>query len=71
VNDQLELFAETSATATTRLNREQAGLRHGAPAGPAKLLAELVKRGLGEDDLRAAAMLCIALEDVAVEEGES
>jgi hypothetical protein len=34
LSDQLELFAETSATAATRLNREEAGLRHGVPAGP-------------------------------------
>jgi hypothetical protein len=61
---QLDLFAETSATAT-RLNREQAGIGHGVPAGAERLLAALVKRGLGEDDLGAAAELCLALDERA------
>jgi hypothetical protein len=65
---QLELFAETvnGDPPATRMNREQAGVRHGVEAGPAKLLAELVKRGLGEDDLHVAAALCLTLDAEAV-----
>jgi hypothetical protein len=71
VSAQLELFAETLAAPRGRLTREQAGLAHGIPPGPERLLAALVKRGVAGDDLRVAAALCLALENVAEGEGES
>jgi hypothetical protein len=72
VTEQLALFAEPARDAVhVRLTRDEAGLAHDVPAGAERLLGALVKRGLPEGDLRAAAKLCLALEDVAVEEGES
>jgi hypothetical protein len=62
LNGQLELFAETAVDERT-LTREQVGLRHDIPPGPARLLGELVKRGVADEDLRAAVALCLALDE--------
>jgi hypothetical protein len=60
VTAQLELFAET------RLSNTEAGLTtEGIPPGAERLLAELLKRGLPEGDLRVAASLCLALDERA------
>jgi hypothetical protein len=63
VSDQLALFAEPASAA--RLTKAELGLRSEMPAGAARLLAELVKRGLRETDLRPAARLCLALDEGA------
>jgi hypothetical protein len=63
LSDQLALFAEPTSAA--RLTKAELGLRSEMPAGAERLLAELVKRGLPETDLRVAARLCIALDDRA------
>jgi hypothetical protein len=42
-----------------------AGLKQGVPAGAERLLAELVKRGLREGDLRGASGLCLLLDEGA------
>jgi hypothetical protein len=56
---QLALFLER---AHVRLNKTDAGLADEIAAGPERLLAEMVKRGLGRDDLEGAAALCLALD---------
>jgi hypothetical protein len=63
--NQLDLFAETvnGDAPATHLTREQAGIAKDVPAGAERLLAALVKRGLGEQDLRSAAELCLALDE--------
>jgi hypothetical protein len=58
---QLALFAEPASP--ERLTKAKAGLRSEMPAGAERLLAELVKRGLCETDLRVAARLCLALDE--------
>jgi hypothetical protein len=65
IDGQLELFGEVvnGAAAATRMNKEEAGIAKDVPAGAERLLAALVKRGLGEDDLRSAAKLCLALDE--------
>jgi hypothetical protein len=45
------------------MSKEEAGIAKDVPAGAERLLAALVKRGLGEDDLRSAAELCLALDE--------
>jgi hypothetical protein len=43
--------------------KEAAGLaKEGLGRGPERVLAEMVKRGLGEEHLRAAAALCLELD---------
>jgi hypothetical protein len=60
-SDQLQLF-DTGRRA--RMSKTEAGLaKEGVGRGAEKLLAELVKRGLAEADLRAAARLCLALDE--------
>jgi hypothetical protein len=60
VSAQLELFCDT------RLSNAEAGLTgDGIPPGAERLLAELVKRGLSEGDLRVAASLCLVLDERA------
>jgi hypothetical protein len=68
IDRQLELFGEAvnGDAASRRMNRDQAGLVHGVPAGAERLLGALVKRGLGEDDLHAAARLCLAMDEKPV-----
>jgi hypothetical protein len=55
---QLELFPEA------HLSNGEAGLKS-VPPGAERLLAELVKRGLPEGDLRVAASLCLVLDERA------
>jgi hypothetical protein len=46
------------------LSREEAGIvREAIPPGPAKLLQALVRRGLREEHLFAAAQLAMALDE--------
>jgi hypothetical protein len=46
------------------ISREEAGIRHEAiPPGPARLLVAMVRRGLREDCLLAAAQLAVALDE--------
>jgi hypothetical protein len=62
MSDQLSLFTSDRRPAP----KERAGLaKEGLGSGAEKLLAELVKRGLAEQDLRAAARLCLALDEGA------
>lgn len=56
---QLSLFAEPAEPVLTG---EQAGLRS-VPPGAERLLGELVRRGIGEDALEAAARLCLLLDE--------
>jgi hypothetical protein len=61
---QLELFADNGNG--RRMNKVEAGLAKEIPGfGAEALLSALVKHGLPEDALRAAARLCIALDDEA------
>jgi hypothetical protein len=60
LSGQLSLFAEPTSAA--RLTKAELGLRSEMPAGAERLLAELVKRGLREADLRPAARLCLVLD---------
>jgi hypothetical protein len=53
---QLELFPEV------RVSNAEYGLKS-VPPGAERLLAELVRRGLRETDLKAAAQLCLALDE--------
>jgi hypothetical protein len=55
---QLELFGGGDAVPAPELAK-------GIPAGAERLLAELVRRGLPEGDLRVAARLCLALDEAA------
>jgi hypothetical protein len=72
VTDQLALFAvEPNGNGNGRKTKAEAGIRDGVPPGAERLLAKLVKNGLDEDDLVAAAALCLALENVVAGEGES
>jgi hypothetical protein len=57
MNGQMALFAEPAV----KTNAE-AGLRE-TPPGAERLLAELVRRGLHPGGLRAAAALCLALDE--------
>jgi hypothetical protein len=54
--DQLALFAETARYAETPATRAR---------GPAGLLLALVRQGLDEDTLTAAAALCLVLDERA------
>jgi AAA domain len=65
IDGQLDLFAETvnGDAPAVRMNRDEAGLVHGTPAGAERLLAAMVKRGLPQSDLRVAAALCLALDE--------
>jgi hypothetical protein len=60
IDGQLDLFAEP---AEVRLNKVEAGIAKDVPAGAERLLAALVKHGLGEQELRSAAELCLALDE--------
>lgn len=44
------------------------GLRRDCPPGPARLLRELVKRGLTEDALHSAAALALVLDEGPTEQ---
>jgi hypothetical protein len=50
------------------LTKEEAGLGKEIPAGAPRLLAELVKRGLREEHLHAAATICLVLDEGALDE---
>jgi hypothetical protein len=63
MNGQLELFDEPNGKTTAA----EVGLSKHVPRGAARLLAELVKRGLHEGDLRVAAAFCLALDERAGE----
>jgi hypothetical protein len=59
VNGQLPLF---ESSGNGRPTKADVGLRD-TPPGAERLLAELVRRGLGEGDLRIAAALCLVLDE--------
>ena len=61
MTDQLALFAEATGGGKTKA---EAGLCD-TPPGAERLLAELVRRGLPEGDLRVAAALCLVLDEGA------
>jgi hypothetical protein len=61
VSDQLELFAEPASA--VRRTKAELGLRSEMPAGAERLLAALLKRGLPETHLPAAAALVLALDE--------
>jgi hypothetical protein len=67
IDGQLDLFGEAvnDDAAATRMNKEEAGIAKDVPAGAERLLAALVKHGLGEQDLRSAAALCLAMDERA------
>ncbi len=58
---EIEGTMEVSGTGK-RLTKGEAGLRKAMPAGPARLLANLVRRGLDPGDLKAAAAIVLALD---------
>jgi hypothetical protein len=64
IDGQLDLFGESANgdAPATRMSKEDAGIAKDVPAGAERLLAALVKHGLGEDDLRTAAALVLALD---------
>lgn len=59
VTAQLELFGHAPTS------NAEAGIRKAIPAGPGRLVAALVKGGLHEADLPAAAALVLALDEGA------
>jgi hypothetical protein len=59
--DQLRLF-DTGPRA--RMNKTEAGLaKEGIGRGAERLLAEMIKRGLGREHLHAAAALALLLDE--------
>jgi hypothetical protein len=64
VTDQLALFdLELNGNGHGGwLTKAEAGIAKGIPAGAERLLAELVRRGLPEGDLQAAAALALELD---------
>jgi hypothetical protein len=60
MSEQLPLFD----TGPGRLNKVEAGLaKEGVGRGAERLLSEMVKRGLAEEHLHAAAALALALDE--------
>jgi hypothetical protein len=66
VTVQLALFAlEPNGNGNGRVTREEAGLARAVAPGAERLLAKLVRNGLDEADLVAAAALVLALDERA------
>ena len=63
MSEQLELFTAEKGNGRP-MNKTEAGLaKEGVGRGAERLLSEMVKRGLPEEAYRAAARLCLALDD--------
>jgi hypothetical protein len=67
VTDQLcfEFAERVSANRQELPQNGEPELRRQVPAGAERLLAALVRRGLHERDLRAAALLCWVMDETA------